>query len=390
MHTRYEWGTLDIGPPNTMPQDLQPIIDRIDKSTTLGILLGEPATFDVCASTEVCMRILAEQKKSAALLNPELLAGLAHAELFPTLLTPPAFPKDFIVSVATTSAPIAQLRYEHYDDRVDIILSPKTAALSQEAVSFREGTAAYSCVIALGVADIEAVRVPAGFGPSFFADTTLVAVDVSDKTKSYGDENYIDPSLSALTLAMWRLAQHYKSALDKDSLTLLLAGLFARTEELRNENTSRSAFAAASELMQQGADLARARFLARQTVSTSLLQLFGRASVRCNYETDRRILWSFLTAEDFAKTNRSPNDIPATLAHLQTTFPPQDASVLLWQSPETKEIYASMSGPPSLLEKVRAKEEGTISQGAVVHMPASFDSFRSAETRIAVLLTEML
>lgn len=273
---------------------------------------------------------------------------------------------------------------------MEIILSPKTLPIRENALSFREGKLQCDCLVAIGVPDIETLSSAAlGVEPQFFTETPIIAIGNSPGQKSYGEVNLISPQEISLS----ELANEFVKAvsggpLDGRSATLLFAGILSATDNFRSPVLVATHLAAA-ELLQMGADQAAAASIADTQRPFSLQQLVARASVRSKEGEGGRVLWSFLTAEDFEKTGRGSADISTVLSTLPRFFSPHPVEILLWQDPASRVVHGILRATPPLLDAIAARETGEISNPAFV-IAAAFANFVDAEERITSLLREVL
>ena len=368
----------------------QKVRDLIAQSEQVAILMPARPTIDCVAAAEVVARALQANNTHAGFL-PSVAPDAAEApEAFVRVRNPHALTREFIIAIDTTHTPVGQLRYEKHDDRIEIILSPKSESLREDALSFREGKVQCDCVIAIGVPDVEALS-PAALGltPQFFTEVPIITIGNAEDQKSYGEINFISPaqaSLSELTYEFLKAAGI--GALDTEAATLLLAGIVHETRNFRSPVRVGTHLIAA-ELLQIGADHAKATVLAEGQRPFALLQLIARASVRSKEGEGGKILWSFLTAEDFEKTTRPTRDISAVLEALPRFFAPHPAEVLLWQDPATREIRGVVRAEHAVLAALAEHEQGEL-QNQIFVIGATFLNFLEAEQRIAALLGEVL
>jgi nanoRNase/pAp phosphatase (c-di-AMP/oligoRNAs hydrolase) len=423
--TRYELSNLKrlfrITPMNQ--EDITKALELIDQSSSFGILLPERPDFDTLAAAEALAQMLSGDQKVAGLLSPAALPGDTDKAAFPKLTGPAQLLKEFVISVDTSHTPVAQLRYEKPENRIDIILTPKLAPLGEDAISFHEGTIRCDCLVAVGVPDIERLANLADFAPDFFTENKIINIDTLEANTRYGEANCIDTGkvsrcelLAKLLAAQIMpatgqtapLASHNSAAaglLSPDIATLLLAGILSATRELASPNTPAETFAAVAKLMcLGGSHIGAQKLLYRQNRATplSLMQLFARAAVRSKYDDDTNTLWSFLTSEDFAKTGRTPDDISAVLEYVSTGLTKNRITVLLWQDPgqmsggQSQEHLRSptamrvlLSGDRAILDALANKEEhDQIDQG--IRLQKTFQSFRDAEEYVHSLIRTAL
>ena len=125
---------------------------------------------------------------------------------------------------------------------------------------------------------------------------------------------------------------------------------------------------------------------------TSFAQLFGRALARTRVNEDLQSLWTFISAEDFEKTNfqYTDNKIFQKISEkISGFFPPQPLSFVFWQEENGVYCLVAESGDskkflPLLAEKMNADIEEK-------HFVAGpFDNFSSAEIKTKEALKEVV
>lgn len=364
--------------------------ELIAKSEHVALLLPPRPSIDCMAAAEVITRAILAQDKHVGFLPNVSSDSLPPPEAFAKVLNPNALTREFVIAVDTAESPISQLRYEKHEGRLEIILSPKTLPIRENALSFREGKLQCDCLVAIGVADVEALS-PAALGvePQFFTETPIIAIGNSPGQKSYGEVNLI----SAQEASLSELAHEFVKAvsggpLDGRAATMLLTGIISATDNFRSPVLVATHLAAA-ELLQIGADQTVAASIADTRRPFSLLQLVARASVRSKESEEGRVLWSFLTAEDFEKTGRGSADASTVLSALPRFFSPHPIEILLWQDPASRVVRGILRAPPPVLDAIAAREAGEISNPTFV-IAAAFGNFLDAEERITTLLREVL
>ncbi|MBI3442593.1 MAG: hypothetical protein HY007_02405 [Candidatus Sungbacteria bacterium] len=401
-------------------EDLKKAGELIDQSSSFGILLPETPDFDTLAAAEALASVLWSNPKVTGLLSPATLPADIDKTVFTKLTSPTPLLKEFIISVDTSQAPISQLRYEKPNNdtvsRVDIILTPKLVPLGKEQVSFREGTIRCDCLIAIGIPDIERLSNIRDFPPDFFTENKLINIDTGDANTRYGEANVVDTDRASRCELVWQLlaclpvgtaAKPSSPTLTADISTLLLAGILSATHGLGAPTLSADTCSAVAELLRCGGRHADAQQLVHMRTKTqplNLLQLFARASVRSKHDEGKDILWSFLTLEDFAKTNRTADDVAAAFEYIYTTLPKSTATALLWQDPSRFDrdesghgadpqsrapIRVVLAGNQHMLDAT-IRRENTERLGPGILLRASFRSFRDAEEYVCSLIRPAL
>lgn len=364
-------------------------IQLIEKKEYVGIVMPEEHDFDISAAAEVLLQILEEEGKIVGVLS-RTRAAPPLPELLPRLAAFPELPKDFVVSLATGSSEISQLRYEKGDEALDIVISPKRNSLEEQLVSFRQGKIRCDVVITLGVPDIEALANSVSPHPEFFTQTPLINIDIAPENKQYGEVQMTDQARASISEIVYDFATAWREKpLSPNHASLILAAIYAKTNSLRHSSLHPDTLLAASELLRIGAEHNRAQALARQEKPVSLVQLGGRAAVRSKLDETRGILWSFLTAEDFEKTGRAEKDVPQILDALRESFPPHRISVLLTQEEASRPILATLLGEPALMSEVQTLTPASF-HSPHLRLENSFSTFREGEEFISTLFEHIL
>jgi len=362
--------------------------DLIAKSEHIALLLPQRPGIDCLAAAEAASRVLSGQGKQVGFLPHVALDAPPAPKEFSHILNPRSLTREFIIAVDTIHSPVAELRYEKHPDKIEIILSPKSSPVREEAFSFREGKAQCDCLVAIGVPDAEAVPVAElGIEPQFFTETPIINIGNSAGHKPYGEANLLPPEETPLSEIAYELVKTIQGGpLDPETATILLTGIMNATDNFRSPVRVGTHLAAA-DLLQIGADQARAAALAQGEQPIALLQLAARASVRSKESDGGRALWSFLTGEDFEKTGRSSGDVPYVLELLRRFFTPHPIHVLLWQEPGTPAVQAIIRAPQETLAALAERLPGELRNSPAALKPdAAFASFQDAEERIAALL----
>lgn len=369
--------------------ELQKAKDLVAKSEHIALLLPERPDTDCYAAAEAIARACETLGKHVGFL-PSIAADASKApEAFTMVLNPKPLTREFIIGIETTQVPIAQLRYEKHDDRIDVILSPKSAPITEDSFSFHEGRIQCEAVMTLNIPDIEALPPLAGVDPAFFTETPIIALGNTPEHKSYGEANLVSGANAPLSqIAYILIINALSTQPDTDTATALLAGIIAHTNSF-SASVQSTTHTTAADLLTRGADHSRATTIAQRDQPFPLRQLIARAGVRSKEDVEKGILWSFLTAEDFEKTGRTHADVPTVSRALAYAFAPHQVLILLWQDTRLKQVHASVLGERSLLDAITSREPGT-SQSPVVTLAADFNNFVDAEERIASLLREVL
>lgn len=370
--------------------DVSPAIQLIEKAKHVGLILPQDPDTDVLASAEVLIQFLVSRGIYVGIITRLNPASFVPQHPFSALRSLKSLTKEFIISLDTTHAPISQLRYEHTDGRVDIIISPSTYSIPQDHISFREGNTQCDCIIALGVNDTGQINTVKQDNPSpRFSETPVISMDISEKPNNHAEINLIDSTLSSLAELVYRfLVSSPDYTIPKDSATLLLSGILHRTKDfsmLAHADT----LLLSRELIGLGAQYETARNMSRTSLPFSITPLIGRAFARSRMDEQKKIAWSLVTNNDFTLTHCLPQDIPGILDYIKKEFSLARVCILLWQDPYDQHIRVRIAADTQLLELICQKMK-TQRNGMHAQLTDIYDSFPDAERAVRALLDAVL
>lgn len=369
-------------------QSLKEALNIINKSRAISVALPEKAGWDEFAAGQAMVRTLNSGGKRARLLFSGEAPRLFN-ELFPNgaAVNDETSLSDFIIEVSLKSSPIKELQYDRNENSLNIILTPKDRPIQKENISFRRGKTACDLIVAIGVGKLENIGRAFEESPDFFYETPVVAINVTALGEEFGEVELSDltkSSVSEITAEL--LFEFSPESVDKLAATMLLSGIIEKTKNFSNGRTRPSTFAAAAGLVERGANLDEIVRVLKKTKPLSLLQLWGRASIRSRIDDERKTLISFLTKDDFLKTGVVPEDsLPFVLDRIEEHFALPENFALLWQHPEREEIRVLFKSPNHAANKEAAPY--TANHG-YRELTGPFASFQEAEEAIHSLLAK--
>lgn len=240
------------------------------------------------------------------------------------------FVRDFIVTIDCRDTPLGNVRHEIQGNKINIIVTPQKGMLSQEQVSFSQGGATYDAVVTVDAAD------PQQFGKIYENSTELfhlapvINIDHHASNTSFGKINVVDIMAPSTTTMVLPLIEELGTTLvDADIATLLLAGLITDTGSFQNPNTTPDAFAIAAKLIGYGARQQEIIRHIYKTKKLSTLRLWGRTLTKLQYDEPHHLVWSVLTAKDFAEIGGSPDETEGVIDELMSNAPGAEIIFLL-------------------------------------------------------------
>jgi len=127
-----------------------------------------------------------------------------------------------------------------------------------------------------------------------------------------------------------------------------------------------------------------------QKLAASAAALLGRLMVRSREEQELGILWSFITKEDFRKTNSAPEEIPSLMRSFAAIAALPHIAALFWQVNETEAEGMLWSEDDTFLDSVREVRPILERRDPNAIMLGRFANFIEAETETRKLLRMVL
>lgn len=178
----------------------------------------------------------------------------------------------------------------------------------------------------------------------------------------------------------------------KKVANILLAALVIETDNF-TQHFSPHTLEAGKKLLEMGGDKKIVSAVLEKEKSTPLTQILGRAMSRTRINDETKISWTFLSKEDFEKTNNpepEPSLILQIAQKLRVLIPAQPVMILSWQSSGGVDVMIKMFDESSeMREKILA-----LSQKAACPLQndffimGPFKNFTEAETQTQKMLKE--
>ena len=365
--------------------------DLINRSESALIVLPESTDLDDGSSAALLAGRIAGQSKNFAAVtaNPAPsrwenlpLSPLSHVS---------GILQDLIITIDTSDAAIGGLRYEKDESKLSIVLSPKDQPLNLASVKMKFGAGNADCVIIIGTPNLDGLGEFYHKNPQLFFETPIINIDNSPANENFGEINLVDPEARALVEISWRLSRAIApdDKLSPDEATLALAGIISSTNNFLGQKIGPGTLSLTTEAITSGAD--------RQAILEALgpikpppvSQLFGRAVLRSRYVELKNQLITIITADDFSKTGTTPQDIPSILQFIALHLETPTVSLLLYENPSDKQIYAVISSPSiDTMKKIGNRLNASVRQESV-WPHTRYMSFIEAEEALADTLADI-
>jgi phosphoesterase RecJ-like protein len=158
-----------------------------------------------------------------------------------------------------------------------------------------ESTGEHDLVVSLDCSDVRRMGTPYQKLSTQGKNVPLINIDHHVTNLNFGDLNWVDPTAVATTEMMLELIEEMGIPLDVDIATCLLTGIVTDTRGFRTANTLPKVMAAATQLMEAGANLAdiTSRVFSRRPLAAVRLWAEGLQGI----QMEGRILWGVVTQE---------------------------------------------------------------------------------------------
>lgn len=170
--------------------------------------------------------------------------------------------------------------------------------------------------------------------PDLLYENPTINIDHHTSNTGYGRVNLVDTTAASTTEIITRLLRELgkeanQQLIDADTATLLLTGLTTDTGSFQHSNTTPRALEVAADLIELGA---RQQEIIQQIFKTkplATLKLWGNVLSRIQSDTEHRLVWSSITAEDLAENSVDDEAAGAIIDELMTNAPGAEVVLLL-------------------------------------------------------------
>jgi phosphoesterase RecJ-like protein len=172
------------------------------------------------------------------------------------------------------------------------------------------------------------------------ADTLAVIDHHEIGPEISGHIRIIDSAASATCLMLYRLFEKIGLTIDKRVATCLLTGIITDTGSFRFRNSDAASLAAASHLVELGADLALVNDEVWNRRPSSQIRLLEKAFQHLSYSEDCRLAMTYLGLDDFRQAKAEDEDsegIASEIARIQSV----DVAAV-FREPEANHVRVSV------------------------------------------------
>lgn len=253
--------------------------------------------------------------------------------------------KDFVVTLDCNEAQVDKLKYEIVDNKVNIIITPKSGEFSEKHVTFKQSKPDYDLVIAVDTADTNQLGSIYSDNTDFFYNVPIINIDHHVSNINFGTINYVDSSAASATEILFRIFKALEERVQKKIIegkeaTYLLTGILTDTGSFQNPNTTPKALEASAELVERGASQQEIVRHVFRTKNLTTLKLWGEVLSKIETDDKHKIIWSTMTQSDLAKTNAKIEEISGLIDDMLVNAP--DTEIVFIIKEDKDKISCSM------------------------------------------------
>lgn len=207
--------------------------------------------------------------------------------------------RDLKIQIDVKKSPVHELAYDVKDEKLEILLTPKSGEWKTEDVKILPGEDRYEAVIAIGFPDRQSLSAAFHEPTDIIHRLPIINLDHEAKNEHWAPINLIDiAATSNSEMALNWFQSWDENKIDNQIATALLAGLIANTNSFRSTKVTPQTLEKAAKLITMGADRENIVHGLWRTRQINTLKLWGRALARLEHDRTRGLVWTTLSRQD--------------------------------------------------------------------------------------------
>lgn len=228
--------------------------------------------------------------------------------------------KDFMIFLSEENAKVARLSYKLEDNRLKIVISPKSGNFSPSDVNFAYGDFHYDLIIILDTDNLERLGNVYRENTEMFYKTDTLNIDHHVGNSYFGKINWVDESASSVCEILVSLIEALESEqgklMDGNIATALLLGIMTDTNIFQNPATTSKSLTVAAQLIAAGADRDLISKKVFQTHSYSTLKIWGKILSKLDSYPALGLVWSEVSKQDLDLTGADEGALSQAINNL--------------------------------------------------------------------------
>ncbi len=237
--------------------------------------------------------------------------------------------RKFIITVDMARAKLGEFSYSVEGDKMHIYLTPEDGMFEASDVHTASAGFRYDCLIVLGAPDLVSLGAPFETQAEFFYAVPIINIDHHANNDNFGQINHVDVvSATTAEVVYFLLKDTLDAMIDERMATALLTGVIAGTKSFRSATITPRCLEVVSDLIHRGAERETIMQHLYRARSIRTLKLWGRVLTHIEESPEHKLLWSTITADDFAATGATPEESIEVIDELLTTMADPKVQVL--------------------------------------------------------------
>lgn len=241
--------------------------------------------------------------------------------------------RKFIVSVNLERTELQDLSYSVENHKLNMYLTPRQGSFSAADITTRSSDFSYDLIIVVDTPDLGSLGELFQNNTEFFYQTTIINIDHAPTNEQFGQVNVTNLNVPSTADLVFDLLESLDPhIIDEDIATCLLTGLTAATRSFKSNQVTPDTLGRAAKLVSLGARREEVVTHLYRTKQLPTLKLWGRALARLKSDSARKLVWSLLQPDDFAKSGAGEEELPGVIDELIVNAPEAGTVVLLYEA----------------------------------------------------------
>ena len=335
------------------PAELQAATKAIEAHQRILVIPHANVDPDGISSALACSLMFTALGKEVTVVCPDPLPqAFSFLPGFSSLIEGIAESQNFMITInLSEGVEVDKLRYTVEDQKVNIIVTPKSGSIRPENISLSQGENAYDLIVVVDSADLALLGDTYSNNVDLFSNVPVLNIDHHVSNVRFGQWQLIDVTCASATEVLynwWRQVPVFREKMTPDLATLLLAGLITDTRSFQNPNTTPRSLEVAADLLEMGAKQQEIIEHVYKTKPLSTLKIWGRALNGIQMDPQSRIVWSTISKEDLSEMGATDKETHGILDELISTIPDADVHVLFTELGDGSGMKASLRSSPAI------------------------------------------
>ena len=225
--------------------------------------------------------------------------------------------RKFIVSLNLAQARLKDLSYSLEKDKLNIFLTPASGTFSSSDLTTQASDFTYDLIITVDTPDLNSLGDIFHNNTEFFYQTTILNLDCGATNEHFGQINLVNFNIASTAEIVLDLIEQIKpEAIDAEVATCLYTSLTVASKSFTSPQVTPLTLERAGHLVTLGARREEVVTHLFRTKRLPLLKIWGRVLARLKHDSQRRLVWSMLTPDDFIKAGADASELSGVVDEL--------------------------------------------------------------------------